>query len=242
MRKEAVQCTEFSTRSVTGGGRFLFENPVQGPEDLFLEGLLELQYNTADLTALKRLASRISWAKGWPHDSRAFWNAEAFMWQHKISKKNREIIEQELSSLCGKKNLDLGCGAHSYLPSVGFDLSPKMLDFNANCYEKVKGSVEEKLPFADDSFDSATAVFLLNYVQNYQQLLQEIRRALREKGIFVMVLSSTPVNEWQRQKEVNSFEKEKWQMLLHKSGFVVKLKEEKNLCFFWCRKQAQSGF
>lgn len=214
----------------------VFEKKNDRTEDQFLEGLLELQYNVADLSALAKVASCVSWAKGWPLDSHAFWNAEAFMWPHKISKTVRKIIEQKLSFLRGKKNLDLGCGAYSYLPSVGFDLSEKMLDFNENCYEKVRGSVEKKLPFSDASFESVTAIFLLNYVKNYQQLFQEIWRILQEKGILVMVLSSAPINEWQRQKEVNRFEKERWEMLLQKSGFAVKLKEKENLLFLDCVK------
>ena len=49
-----------------------------------------------------------------------------FQKQHnKISKERRLLIEQELKFLFKGKNLDLGCGAYSYFPSVGFDLSEK---------------------------------------------------------------------------------------------------------------------
>jgi len=202
------------------------------PEDVFLSGLLELQYGTADISFLAQTALSVRWASGWPKEKKAFWNAEAFMWSRKIEREVRAVIRRELAMLAGKKNLDLGCGAYSYLPSVGFDLSAKMLVFNEQCKEKVEGNLEEKLPFADYSFDSVTAVFLLNYIHNYHQLFSEIWRVLSELGIFVMVLSSTGVNEWQRQKEVSSFGKERWLMLLQKAGFEVVLKEKENIWFY----------
>ncbi|MBI4152590.1 class I SAM-dependent methyltransferase [Candidatus Woesearchaeota archaeon] len=207
------------------------------PEDVFLSGLLELQYGTADIPILTQTALSVPWASGWPEEKKAFWNAEAFMWSRKINKEVRTVIGQELAALTGKQNLDLGCGAYSYVPSVGFDLSEKMLDFNENCTEKVLGDVEKKLPFPKESFDSVTAVFLLNYIQKHEQLFREIRRILKEEGRFIMVLSAHHVNPWQRQKEVSSFGKEKWLMLLQEAGFEVTVKEEGNLLFYLCVKR-----
>ncbi len=203
-------------------------------ETQFLSGLLELQYDTADIPSLTKLSSSICWAKGWPVNNHAFWNAEAFMWSKKIDKTIRKIIEDELAFLSTGRNLDLGCGAYSYLHSVGFDLSEKMLQFNERCTQKVIGDLEEKLPFADASFDSATAIFLFNYVNNYHQLFLEIKRILRQNGNFVMILSATPINEWQKQKEVNSCSARDWYLLLEKAGFKINLKEKNNLLFFKC--------
>ncbi len=209
-------------------------------ETQFLAGLLELQYGVADIAAITKLSSSVSWAKGWPDNNLAFWNAEAFMWSKKIDKIVRQLIEEELSFLQKKRNfrnLDLGCGAYSYLPSVGFDFSEKMLLFNERCTEKVIGNLEEKLPFDDASFDSVTAVFVLNYVQDYNQLLSEIKRILRENGLFVMILSVRSINEWQRQKEINSFTALHWSSLLKDTGFKVSVKEKENLLFFQCEKK-----
>ncbi len=206
-------------------------------ETQLLTSLLDLQYGVADITAITKLSSSVSWAKGWPDNNHAFWNAEAFMWSKKIDKTVRRLIEDELAFLQKKRNfhnLDLGCGAYSYLLSVGFDLSEKMLQFNERCTEKVSGNLEEKLPFADASFDSVTAVFLLNYIRNYNQLFSEIKRILREGGQFVMILSFHPINEWQRQKEVNSFTSLHWFSLLEEVGFNVLIKEKENLLFFKC--------
>ena len=203
-------------------------------ETQFLSGLLELQYDTADIPSLTKLSSSIPWAQGWPVNNHAFWNAEAFMWSKKIDKTIRKIIEEELAFLSNGRNLDLGCGAYSYLPSAGFDLSEKMLQFNERCAEKVIGNLEEKLPFADVSFDSVTAIFVFNYIRNFNQLFLEIKRILRPNGNFVMVLSATSINEWQKQKEVNPFSAQHWYSLLENAGFKINLTEKNNLLFFKC--------
>lgn len=212
---------------------------VQKKQELDLEtdfftGLMELHHGLEVEQKLKVAAEKVSWAKGWPDDIISFWNAEAFMWKHKISWRKRGLIAEELVFLDGRKNLDLGCGAYSYVPSAGFDISEKMLLLNDNCIEKIQGSLEEVLPFLDNHFDSVTAVFVLNYVQSYSQLLQEIRRILREKGIFMMILSAHRINGWQRQKEVNSFPSQQWVSFLEKAGFTVDFYEKEGLWFFRC--------
>lgn len=201
------------------------------PETTFFQGLIELQYGQKVQSKLQKLSSKIPWAHGWPENKESFWNAEAFMWSRKIEKETRALIQQELQFLAQGKNLDIGCGAYSYIPSVGFDLSPQMLKLNDHCYEKVQGDVENKLPFQDKSFDSATAIFVLNYVKNYEQLIQEIKRVLKPKGYFVMVLSTTKINQWQRQKEVNLFTGKRWKSIMEKEGFKVKLEQTEGLWF-----------
>jgi len=201
------------------------------PESRFLSGLIELQYGQDVQEELKKVAQQVDWAKGWPNNNKSFWNAEAFMWSRKISKEKRELIKQELSFLKGN-NLDLGCGAYSYVNSVGFDFSKKMLDFNDNLIEKVEGSLEKKLPYKEDEFDSVTAIFVLNYVKNYEQLLMEIKRIVKDE--FIMVLFSKQVNQWQKQKEVNTFSADKWQEILTNCGFSVEFYEKDELCFFRC--------
>ncbi|MDO8656808.1 MAG: hypothetical protein Q7K45_06225, partial [Nanoarchaeota archaeon] len=111
------------------------------PETQFFQGLIELQYGQNVEKKLKALSSKIPWAHGWPQNKESFWNAESFMWSRKIEKETREMIQQELQFLAQGKNLDVGCGAYSYIPSVGFDLSPQMLKLNDICIEKVQGDV-----------------------------------------------------------------------------------------------------
>jgi hypothetical protein len=185
------------------------------PETEFFTGLLELQYGQDVVGKLKNLSEKISWAEGWPGNKKSFWNAEAFMWEHKIEKEKRELIKKELSYLQGK-NLDLGCGTYSYIPSIGVDISEKMLQFNENCTEKIIVDLEEKLPFENNSFDSVTAVFFLNYVEND----------------FVMVLSAKDLNSWQKQKQINDFGKEKWVEILVNLNFKVESYEKEGILFF----------
>ncbi len=200
----------------------------------FFNGLIELQYGQEDLRRMKELSEKISWAQGWPENNLAFWNAEAFMWQRKIDKEKRELIEEELAFLDGKRNLDLGCGAYSYLKSVGLDFSEKMLKLNEKCTEKIVADLEKKLPLENNSFDSVTVIFLLNYVKNYSSLLLEIKRVLKDKGNFVMVLGN--VNHWQKQKEINGFDFNEWKEVLEKVGFNVNCYEKEGLWFFRCEK------
>ena len=216
-------------------------------ETQFMESLLEFNYGVDVTSRIKQLAKKISWAKGWPEKKTSFWNAEAFMWDHKINKEKRELVRSELSFLFNirgikiqstkeRKNLDLGCGSYSYLPSVGFDISEKMLAFNDHCREKIQGDIEQHLPFKDEEFPSVTAVFVLNYVQNLSSLLSEIYRILKTNGYFIAVLSSKKLNDWQRQKEISSFPAEKWIKITKESGFKVKSYEKENLLFLKCRK------
>jgi ubiquinone/menaquinone biosynthesis C-methylase UbiE len=205
-------------------------------ETEFFNSLIELQYGQEDLGKMKKLASKVSWAKGWPFDNVAFWNAEAFMWSHKINKEKRELIKSELIFLKDGNNLDLGCGAYSYIQSVGFDFSAKMLHSNDNCTEKVIGDLEQELPFDNLSFDSVTLVFVLNYVDNYLGLLGEIKRVLHDKGTLMIILSQNKVNDWQKQKEVNSFPSSKWVSIIEEAGFSVNFYEKEGLWFFKCSK------
>jgi len=203
--------------------------PALDPETEFFIEMMKLNYGEDVEEKLRKLSSSISWAKGWPQEKKAFWNAEAFMWSRKISKEKRALITQELAFLKGKKNLDLGCGAYSYLPSIGFDLSEKMLQFNEQCREKVVGDVEKPLPFLDGSFGSVTAIFLLNYVVNHQQLLKEMYRLLKNEGYAVVILSLTKINDWQRQKEVHAFTSDQLVREMELAGFQVQAEEKDGL-------------
>ncbi len=203
-------------------------------ENEFLIGLLELQYGEPVEGKLKELASSVSWAQGWPTDMRAFWNGEAFMWRKKIDVRLRSLISQELSAYNNGRNLDIGCGAYSYVKSVGFDVSEKMLQFNEQCYEKVVGDLNKRLPFADALFDSVTAVFVLNYVESLEGLLREVRRLLKDTGRLMVVLYSGQVNSWQRQKEVRHLTLEDWKKMLVDGGFRVRVWEKEGLWGFEC--------
>ncbi len=213
----------------------LFNFEMMDPETKFLLGMIELSHGRAVKKVVQRDAQQVPWARGWPEDDIAFWNAEAFMWQQRIPKEKRVLIGSELAFLRSGKNLDLGCGGYSYIPSVGFDGSEKMLQLNEQCLKKVQGSLEEPLPFADASFDSATAVFVLNYVKKYPRLLPEIRRVVKQGGHFVAILSAKGVNDWQQQKVANWFAAARWKKEMISAGFRVEQYTKEGLWFFQCR-------
>lgn len=205
-------------------------------EDQFLSALLELQYGLPVETKLKELSKKVSWAKGWPEKNESFWNAEAFMWQRKIDKKIREVIEKELDFLRPGKNLDLGCGSYSYIRSIGIDVSKKMLDFNDNLSERIVSDLEKPLPFTERSFDSVTAIFLLNYIHHYKRLLSEAHRVLKSGGYLVAVLSAKGINDWEKQKEINSFNSEEWKQTMS-DFFETESYVKENLIFLRGRKK-----
>lgn len=211
-------------------------NDLEKAETKFFAGLIELQYGQEAERKMRLLARKIPWARGWPDDKKAFWNAEAFMWQRKIAKEQRQIIERELSFLEGKRNLDLGCGAYSYLRSaVGVDFSPKMLQYNERVQQKIEQDLEQELPFPPASFDSVTAVFLLNYIKNWQQLLQEIVRVLRPAGSLVVVLAAKSIRQCYQQQEMAKLSSTQWKKRL-RPFFRVAASKKGKLCFFHCQK------
>jgi SAM-dependent methyltransferase len=204
-------------------------------ETSFLKSLIELQYGQDVTKKLTSLAKNIPWAHGYPQDKTAFWNAEAFMWSKKIDKETRTLITNYLKSLEQGKNCDLGCGAYSYISSVGVDLSRKMLDFNDNCTKKFQADLETPLSLKNEEFDSVTAIFLLNYIQNQIPLLQEISRILKKQGTFIAILSAQNINPWQRQKQVNDLTHQQWLTILSKH-FTTTFEEKKKLWIFRCKK------
>lgn len=215
-------------------------------EGEFISKLLELQYFdnvtkdfTDCFTKTKKLSKKVKWAKGWPDNDKSFWNAEAFMWEKKIGTKKRELIKEELLKLlsnrsCGK-NLDLGAGAYSYIPSIAFDFSEKMLNNNENAIEKVIGDLDEKLPFEDNCFDSVTAIFVFNYVKNLNNLLNELKRVLKENGVCVVVQNMKPINFWHKNKERNDFttgNEQNWEKYFSDLEFQVNISKKDGLVFF----------
>ncbi|MBI4152049.1 hypothetical protein HY496_03690, partial [Candidatus Woesearchaeota archaeon] len=61
-------------------------------------------------------------------------------------------------------------------------------------------------------------------------------RVLVAEGTFIAVLSSFPLNEWQRQKEVNAFDSQHWTEIMRDIGFIVDVKTQDSCVFFACRK------
>ena len=130
--------------------------------------------------------------------------------------------------------LDIGSGSYSYLPSVAFDCSEKMLAFNDMAREKVRGELEETWPFTDASFDFVTAVFVLNYLDNLDFVFSEARRVLDNGGKFFVVLSATGVSELHQKHEKQQHDLAAWKRLLAEAFDSVESYEKEGVWFFVC--------
>lgn len=106
----------------------------------------------------------------------------------------------------GDALLDVGCGEgrhvihacleHNIL-GVGVDLSLRDLkttaerfapfvNYNQNSYFSIQQTDAAKLPFADKSFDKIICSEVLEHIENYQGVLQEIKRVLKPDGILAI--------------------------------------------------------
>jgi len=205
-------------------------------EDKLLIQLLELQHGAIEISELKETCSQVDWAKGFPESKEAFWNCAAFMWQRKIKKDKREMIKLEIQNLLGTskhKNIDIGSGSYSYIPSVAFDCSKKMLDFNDSVLEKVQGDIEAKWPFENESFETVTAVFVLNYLKNLDLVFSEIKRVLNQNGKLIAVISATGVTGLHKAQEKQQRSFESWKELFS-NYFAVEKSYKKDGLWFFC--------
>ncbi len=209
-------------------------------EDKLLIQLLELQHGAINICDVKISADKVKWAKGYPQKKESFWNCEAFMWSQKIDSKKREVIRVELLkhiniNFESYKNLDLGSGSYCYIPSVAFDCSMKMLEFNDSALQKVEGDLQSKWPFDNSYFTSVTAVFVLNYIFDLDLVFCEVKRVLVDGGKFVAVISAKGVSELHQQHEKQKMDIFEWKKRFLKYFDSVEVYGKEDLWFFVCQ-------
>ncbi len=206
-------------------------------ENQLLIDLLELQHGAIKLFEVQKSAEKVTWAKGYPKNKEAFWNCEAFMWSRKIDSKKRELIRLELLKkiqLESVNNLDLGSGSYCYIPSVAFDCSMKMLEFNDSAIQKVEGDLQSKWPFDNAFFTSVTAVFVLNYISDLDFVFCEVRRVLVNGGKFVAVISANGVSDLHQKHEKQIMNFKVWEQKFKLNFKTVEAYEKEGLWFFVC--------
>ena len=207
----------------------VFDIELEREERQFFDILLDFNY--ADEGQMKHLVSKaklhaqkIPMFSDWPQNDKQFWDAEALFWNGRMEREVRDSIRAELSHLHGK-NLDLAAGSVSYVPySVAVDFSEEMLHLNP-AQEKVVANLEEKLPFADELFDSATLVFGVNYIQNIAQLFAEVHRMLKPNGR-VVIVQAPSVSALHKLHYKNSVGDVELRVLLGKLGFRVRSQQK----------------
>ena len=109
-----------------------------------------------------------------------------------------------LGNVRGKTILDMGCGTGLYTRILkrrgatvyGLDISEGML---AIARREVPGvefvyGTAEKLPYKNKSFDIVLAALMMEYFSCWDKVLEEVRRVLKPKGIFVFSTGNPVMN------------------------------------------------
>ena len=110
----------------------------------------------------------------------------------------RPAVMRMLGDVRDEDVLDVGCGAGVHALELlqrgarvtGVDSSQGMLDIAAerlgHDVPLLCASIEEPLPFADDSFDAILASLVMHYLEDWAPPLKEFRRLLRGSGRLVI--------------------------------------------------------
>jgi ubiquinone/menaquinone biosynthesis C-methylase UbiE len=101
-----------------------------------------------------------------------------------------------LGDLKGKKVLDIGAGtgrlslklAQAGAEVTALDVSEKMLDELTRKNKKIKTVIgdAESLPFENETFDLATAAFLIVHLKDPTRFFDEVYRVLKNEGLFLV--------------------------------------------------------
>ena len=93
----------------------------------------------------------------------------------------------------GGSLLDLGCGySGELIGSLGDGYRARGMDLRVDPENKslVQGRVDERLPFADSSFDVVTALAIIEHVEQPAVMLSEMTRVLKEGGVALITTPS----------------------------------------------------
>lgn len=134
-------------------------------------------------------------------------NYENYKAQAKLPIVEKFTFFKLLGNIQGKNILDLACGSGFYsrllkeegaAKVIGIDISEEMV--NVACSKENKNPLGNEYQVFDvakmphlGSFDLATAIYLLNYAQNKETLLQmlsNIRHNLADKGRFITITAN----------------------------------------------------
>jgi len=117
-----------------------------------------------------------------------------------IYNKNKLITIQECLKLLPSRGrvLDIGCFNGYFLDilkekgyeTYGIDASTEAIKIcNSKGHKTIEANLEENFPFEDNFFDAITGLEIIEHLADTDNLLKEIKRTLKPKGILIF---STP--------------------------------------------------
>jgi len=182
---------------------------------------------------------------------------------YNLSSRRRAVFDM-LRYTHFKKVLDLACGGGGYLPiKKHFNCVYYGLDISGNMIRTAKEKARElgiedgvffqqgeaeATPFDDKSFDLVLAICLIEYFENPDKLIEEIKRILMKDGVLIMqsyvpnpyVHSLVPLSEYIENHVITvrkrimhkKYTKEQLDVLLAKNGFQLIDFAFSNFCLF----------
>ena len=143
----------------------------------------------------------------------------------------------------GSKILDIGVGTglgskifiKSKYKVVGIDVSKEMLReaSNYNYWKLYRMDFNKGLKFRRDGFDAVIMVAALEFSKNPKKLLKNIFKVLKNGGLFAVTM---PIKQKRRMKYFKTFEQEKFEKILEKTGFRIRISKR---IFGWKLKEGK---
>lgn len=162
----------------------------------------------------------------------------------------RAILESFLETVCNElritnhelRILDVGCGTGANLEMLanfgqaeGVDVSDDALEFCQAKGLKAHKGLAEKLPFADESFDIATALDVVEHLDDDVAGLKEMHRILK-KGGKTLIFVPAFMWLWGVQDDISNhrirYTKKQIVERLEKAGFEIERATYANWTFF----------
>ncbi len=130
----------------------------------------------------------------------------------------RPAMLKLLGDVDGLRVLDMGCGAGQLSGALvdqgaavtGIDVSPGMIDIARDRLGDVAtfkvADLSDSLELEPDSFDLVVASLVMHYIEDWVPVLNEVRRVLTDKGVFVFS-THHPAMDWKLHSRNDYFAK-----------------------------------
>ena len=148
-------------------------------------------------------------------------------------RRHYEILSQELNGIHGKRILELATGSGSavnFLPNdnqyTGTDISPGLLrravkTFRAAGFKEAEFYVAsaDDLPFDNDMFSICLCILSLNFFNDVEKAVQEIKRVLIPDALFICSVPVPERNRLQSTIRGTLYSEEELERICQEQGF-----------------------